>query len=84
MSVTLGVNMSSSSATRPFIAIFSDCKRDLYTKISTNCRDLSMETTKLKPSIKGTIDSNLHLESFNYTLNNLRLRFYLFGPFMLK
>ena len=35
--------------------------------------------TKPKPSIKGTIDSDLHLKSSNYALDNLYLRFHLFS-----
>ena len=35
--------------------------------------------TKPKLSIKGTIDSDLHLKSSNYALDNLYLRFHLFS-----
>jgi hypothetical protein len=71
--------MSSSSATRPSMAISSDYKRDLYAEISTSYRDSSTESTKPKPSIKETI-CDLYLESSDYTSDNLRLRFRLFGP----
>ena len=61
------------------MAISSDYKRDLYAEISTSYRDSFTESIKPKLSIEGMI-CDLHLESSNYALDNLRLRFRLFGP----
>jgi hypothetical protein len=81
--VTSSIDVSSSNAAWPSTAISSDCERDLCADILTGCRDSSTETTKPKPSVEGTIDSDLHLESSDYALDNLRLCFRLFGPSIL-
>ena len=66
---------------RGFIIIFSDYKRDFYIEISINNRDSFMEI--IKSSFKRIINSNLYLEFYNYTLNYIRLHFYLFDIFIL-
>jgi hypothetical protein len=71
--------LPSSGVTRPSTAIASNYERDPYTKISTSYRDSSIAPAGPKPSIKGTTDGDLHLESSDYTSDNLRLRFRLFG-----
>jgi hypothetical protein len=71
--------VSSSGAARPSTAISSDYERDLSTEISISYQDSSIETTKPKPSIKRIINSDLHLESSDCALDDLHLRFRLFG-----
>jgi hypothetical protein len=81
-SVALSIDvtgLSSSGAVRSFTAISGDCERGLRAEISTGYRDSSTETTGLKPSIEGTIDGDLHLDSSNCALDDLYLRFCLFG-----
>lgn len=72
--------LSSSGAARSSTAISGDCERGLRAEISTGCRDSSTAPAGSKPSIEGTIDGDLHLESSDCASDDLRLRFRLFGP----
>jgi hypothetical protein len=81
-SVILSINvtgLSFSGIIWSSTAISGDYKRGLYTEISTSYRDSSIVPAGFKPLIKGTIDCDLYLESSDYALDNLRLRFRLFG-----
>ena len=71
--------LSSSGFARSSTAIPGDYKRHSYTEISTSYRDSSTAPAGSKLSIRESIDDDLYLESSDYTLNDLRLRFRLFG-----
>jgi hypothetical protein len=74
--------LPSSTAFSP-IAIYSNSGSNIYSIISTGCRDLLIEAFRARLSIEGVINSDLDCISLYYILYKVRLRFLLFEPSIL-